>query len=208
MSDAKKNEHAVPDSKQAVHELTAGDIAVLAAAQAEKATQKAADAKAAADATAQEEYEAAAKEASSATADSKFTNKRAGEQIFRREMKEPEFWLTKEGLIPPRPMLSKEEEVEITRRVEMPVDQTPQYNPQHILSPEYHGVSNYENAIGAFKDELEQEIARLKKDPDTSQKQIQKAAEDISKMDTLYENFHIGMNVFRTAKGGRDKIKK
>ncbi len=210
VSDAKKVdsiEGTEPEAKSAEQKWTAAEVAALAEAQAKKAAQKAAEAKAAADAKAQEEYEAAAKEASAATADSKFTNKRAGEQIFRREMEEPEFWLTKEGLIPPRPILTKEEEDEITKRVEIPTDQIPDYKPQHMLSPEYGGISNYEIGINTYRDELEEALDRLRADPESTEKEIKKAQEDLDKMDSLYENYYVGMNVFRTAKGGRDKIR-
>jgi len=187
---------------------TAGEIAALAEAQAKKAAEAAAKAREAAEAKAQEEYEAAAKEAPAAAKDSGFTNKRAGEVIFRREMVEPEFWLTKEGLIPPRPVLTPEEEKAISERVEIPADQTPEYSPEHMLSPEYSGISNYEIGVGGFRRELEESLARLRSDPEASEERIRRAEEDLSKMDTLYENYHIGMNVFRTAKGGRDRIKK
>lgn len=187
---------------------TADEIAVLAEAQAKRALKAAEQAKKTVEEKAQKEYEEAAKEASAVTADSKFTDKRAGEVIFRREMQEPEFWLTKEGLIPPRPILTKEQEDEITKNVEIPEDQTPQYKPQHILSPEFGGISNYEIGMEVVRDELLSKLSKLKTDPDVTQKQITDIQKEITKIDTLYENFHIGMNVFRTAKGGRDKIKK
>lgn len=187
---------------------TAQEIATLAEARAKKAAEQATKAKAIAEANAQKEYEDAAKEVTVSNSDDKFTNKRAGEQIFRREMEEPEFWLTKEGLTPPRPVLTKEEEDAISSKVEVPADQTPQYNPQHILSPEYQGISNYEIGMGTVRNQLEEKLAKLKMDKDTSQKEIARLETDLAKIDTLYENYHIGMNVFRTAKGGRDKIKK
>lgn len=187
---------------------TADEIAALAEARARKAAEAAAAAKAAAEAKAREEYEAAAKDAAAAAKDSGFTNKRAGEVIFRREMGEPEFWLTKEGLIPPRPVLSPEEEKAISERVEIPQDQTPAYSPEHILSPEYSGISNYEVGVGVVMDELRTDLARIRADPGASAGDIRRAEADLAKMDTLYENYHMGMNVFRTAKGGRDRIKK
>ncbi len=187
---------------------TAGEIAVLAEAQAKKAAEEAAKAKKAAEVKAQEEYEAAAKDAVEAAKDSGFTNKRAGEVIFRREMGEPEFWLTKDGLIPPRPVLSPEEEKAISARAEIPYSQIPEYDPQHVLSPEYSGISNYEIGVDTVKKELEERLARLRLNPDTSDEKIKKIENDLAKMDTLYENYHIGMNVFRTAKGGRSRIKK
>ncbi|MBM2851776.1 MAG: hypothetical protein HW420_323 [Candidatus Nitrosotenuis sp.] len=69
-------------------------------------------------------------------------------------------------------------------------------NPVHILSPEFRGTSNY---VG---------MTRLtKKRPETNPLDIHQAEEDLKTLDYLYENFNIGMNVFRTTKGGRNKIR-
>jgi colicin import membrane protein len=136
-----------------------------------------------------------------------FTNKRGSEQIFRREMGEPEFWLDKLGRAPPRPILSQDEEEEISRMVENPTDQIPQYRPDHILSPEYAGISNYELGIKTQKAETEKRLARLKGDPNSTPQEIKQAEEDLKTLDYLFENYHIGMNVFRTAKGGRSKLR-
>lgn len=188
--------------------LTAGELAELAEARAQRAAKEAADAKAAAEATAEIEYAEAAKAAQAGAAADKFTNKRAGEQIFRREMGEPEFWLTKEALVPPRPVLSQEEADEITRMVEIPADQTPKYEPEHVLSPEFGGMSGYERGIGDHRARLEAELDRLRSAPAPDRRSIERAEREIAKMDSLYENYHVGMNVFRSAKGGRDKLRK
>jgi colicin import membrane protein len=136
-----------------------------------------------------------------------FTNARGSEQIFRREMGEPEFWLDKLGRAPPRPILSQDEEEEISRMVEIPTDQIPEYKPDHILSPEYDGVSNYELGIKNQKEATQQRLARLKSDPNATPQEIKQVEEDLKTLDYLYENYHIGMNVFRTAKGGRSKLR-
>lgn len=188
--------------------LTTGDLAALAEARAEQAAKEAAEAKAAAEASAEKEYAEAAKAAQSAAASDKYTNKRAGEQIFRREMGEPEFWLTKDALVPPRPVLSQEEAEEITRKVEIPADQTPKYEPEHVLSPEFGGVSSYERGIGDYRGRLAAELDRLRADPGSSPRSLDRAERELAKMDALYENYHVGMNVFRSAKGGRDKLRK
>ena len=153
----------------------------------------------------EEEYQAAAKEAVVAKVSDSFTNKRFQEQIFRREMGEPEFFLRKDELAPPRPILTQEDMDEISRRVEIPTDQTPKFEPQHMLSPEFQGTSNYESGVASFRDEIEEKLAKLQSDPDASQQEIHQAEEDLKTIDYLYENFNLGMNVFRTAKGGRDK---
>lgn len=136
-----------------------------------------------------------------------FTNKRGSEVIFRREMGEPEFFLHKNELAPPRPVLTKDEEEEISQKVQIPQDQTPKYNPEHILSPEFSGLSNYERGVEEHKQELEEKLRSLKQNPDINENQIKQLEDELNSLDYLYENFNIGMNVFRTAKGGRSKLK-
>ena len=78
-----------------------------------------------------------------------------------------------------------------------------------MLSPEYQGTSNYETVeLHHFRDEIEEKLAKLQKDPDASQQQLHQAEEDLKTVDYLFENFNLGMNVFRTAKGGRSKFDK
>jgi len=188
--------------------LTVSEAAALVEAQTIATNARLAKAKAAADAAAEEEYKAAAAEAVKADAGDQFTNKRGQEYIFRREMGEPEFWLGRDGLTPPRAILTQGEEAEISRRVLIPANQTPKYTPEHILSPEFSGTSNYERGVIDFKQELEEKIQLLQSDPDSSKQQIKQTQEDLKTLDYLYENFYDGMNVFRTAKGGRSKLQK
>lgn len=188
-------------------ELTAAEAAELAEAAAKSAAAKAAAAKAAAEAAAAKEYEAAAAEVASEEAVQTFTNKRGQEVIFRREMGEPEFFRYKKDLVPPRPVLTEEDIKEISKRVEIPTDQIPPYKPEHSLSPEYGGMSIYEAGIKTIREETEQKLELLRNDPNAAQKEIQKAEEDLKTLDYLYQNYYIGMNVFRTAKGGRNKLR-
>ena len=188
--------------------MTASELAAIAEAEAEAAAARSKAAKEAAEKALEEEYQAAAKEAIIEKISDSFTNKRFQEQIFRREMGEPEFFLRKHELAPPRHILTPEEQEEISRRVEVPTDQTPKYIPEHMLSPEYHGTSNYESGIETLRDELEEKLAKLQKDPNASKQQLHQAEEDLKTIDYLFENYHLGMNVFRTAKGGRSKFEK
>jgi hypothetical protein len=187
--------------------LKAAEVAAKAEVEARAALERSRAARDAAEAAAEEEYKAAAAEAVVADAGQSFTNKRGAERIFRREMGEPEFWLDKNERTPARPVLSQSEEEQISIEVEIPKDQTPQYNPQHMLSPEFGGISNYEIGIKNQREELEKRISRLKGDPNSSAQEIKLAEEDLKTLDYLYENFYIGMNVFRTAKGGREKLR-
>ena len=187
--------------------LTAAEAAELADAAAKAAVAKAAAAKAAAEVEAEKEYEAAAGEAVSAEAGQMFTNKRGQEQIFRREMGEPEFFRYKKDLVPTTPILTEDDIKEISKRVEIPTDQIPPYKPEHILSPELGGISNYESGISDLREETEQKLGQLRNDPDATIQEIQRVEEDLKTLDYLYQNYYIGMNVFRTAKGGRDKLR-
>ena len=134
-----------------------------------------------------------------------FTNKRKQERIFRREMGEPEFFLMDIG--PVKSILTGDEIEEIARRVQDPKDQTPKYTPENVLSPEFGGTSNYESGIIDLMEKAKQKLARLLNDPEATQQEIELAKLDLTKLNYLYDNFHMGMNVFRTAKGGRDTLR-
>jgi len=160
-----------------------------------------------AEAAAEAEYKAIAAEVKADTAKSPdYTFKRQGEEIFRREMGEPEFFLDKSDRFP-RPILTADQQESLTRAAETPKDQTPSYVPQHVLSPEFEGVSNYERGVDSFLEELKEKLEKLKNTSNSSEKEIQDIKNEITYLESIHENFYIGMNVFRTARGGRNKIK-
>ena len=168
---------------------------------------KAATEKAAAEAAAQKEYEEAAKLVAAVKASSaSFTDKHSQERVFRREMGEPEFFLSKKELIPPRPILSDDEHEELSRKAEIPTDHTPKYQPEFILSPEFGGTSNYEFGLNELFEETRKKLNQLKNDPHAITDEIARTEQDLKYLDSLNENYSYGMNVFRTAKGGRSKI--
>ena len=180
----------------------------LTATEAAEATAKAAAAKATAEAEAQKEYEEAAKAVAAAkAAGTSFSDKHSQERIFRREMGEPEFFHHKKDLVPPRHVLTEEEQEEISRKVEIPTDQTPSYKPEYLLSPEFGGTSNYESGISELVEETRQKLDRLKNDPHAIANDIIRTEQDLRYLDSLYQNYYFGMNVFRSAKGGRDKLR-
>ena len=221
-----ENEESKVDTKSEVSasENTPKDIAKTAAekveaaakaavavthaeAEVEVALAKAAAAKAVAEVAAEEEYKAIAAEVkATVTKAPVFTNQRKGEEIFRREMGEPEFFLAKKDRFP-RPVLSSEEQDELTRKVEIPTDNTPKYIPQHVLSPEFGGMSNYESGVEKFLEETKQKLKKLKNNPHASKKDIITTQQELEYLESIYENYYIGMNVFRTAKGGRNKLR-
>jgi len=198
---AKLEVEAVAKAEAAAKAVEEADLAV------KEALAKAEAAKAEAEAAAEEEYKAIAAEVKAdAAKKSDFTFKRQGEEIFRREMGEPEFFLDKKDRFP-RPILTPDQQESLTRHAETPQDQTPAYIPEHVLSPEFAGVSNYERGVDSFLEETRQKLKNLKNNPDATEKEIKDTENEIIYLESLHENFYLGMNVFRTAKGGRDKIK-
>jgi len=209
-----------PEKKESVKAVDESKLAMDAAAKAEAASKiaeeaeaavaeaiaKAKAAKAEAESAAEAEYKAITNEVKAETTKkSTYTFKRQGEEIFRRDMGEPEFFLDKKDRFP-RPILTPEQQASLTRTAETPKDQTPAYVPENVLSPEFKGMSNYERGVNDFLDESKLNFEKLKNDPESTEKEILNAANDIKYLESIHENFYIGMNVFRTAKGGRSKL--
>ena len=214
--DAKSEVSASEDSPKDIAKTAAAKIEAAAKAAAEvaraeseveAALAKVAAAKAIADAAAEEEYKAIAAEVKATAAKAPaFTNQRKSEEIFRRDMGEPEFFLAKKDRFP-RPILTSDEQDELTRKVEIPTDNIPKYIPQHVLSPEFGGISNYESGLEKFLEETKQKLKKLKNNPHASKKDIITTQHELEYLESIYENYYIGMNVFRTAKGGRSKLR-
>ena len=206
------NENIEADQSAAANKaIEEAAMAAKAAEEAEAAAKaalaKAEELKAAAEKAAEAEYKAIAEEVKAEAAKAPdYTFKRSSEVIFRRDMGEPEFWLDKKDRFPV-PILSTEQQEALTRKAEIPIDNTPEYNPEHVLSPEFGGVSNYESGVGNFLEETRQKLARIKQNPESTEKEIKDAENDLAYLESLHENFYLGMNVFRTAKGGRSKGK-
>ncbi len=208
---AKLEAKAAKEAKIAEAATSKAEAAAKAVEEAEivvkEALAKAELAKAEAEAAAEDEYKAIAAEVKSDNGKkSDLTFKREGEEIFRRGMGEPEFFLDKKDRFP-RPILTPAEQESLTRKAETPHDQTPAYVPEHILSPEFAGVSNYERGVDSFLEENKLKLEKLKSNPDSTEKEIRDLENEIIYLESLHENFYIGMNVFRTAKGGRDRLK-
>ena len=187
--------------------VSASEAAAAAEAAYEAAKANAKEARAASEAAWKAEYDVIKADVVEPQESGKsFSNRYKQDRIFRREMGEPEFFLF-EKHVSMKSIRTQSEEQEISRQVQIPKDQTPQYNPEHVLSPEFGGDSNYESGLDNLRDEAEQKLNQLLNDPEASSQDIKLAKEAIKKLDYLLENYNLGMNVFRTAKGGRDKIK-
>jgi len=185
--------------------VAASEAAAKAEAAYEDARKKVESARATSEAAWKKEYEAVKAEAAETKETGQFSNKRKQDRIFRREMGEPEFFLMDIG--PVKPILTGDEIEEIARKVQTPKDQAPKYNPEHILSPEFGGTTNYESGITDLIEEAKQKLDRLLNDPEATQQEIELAKLALKKLNYLYDNYNMGMNVFRTAKGGRDTLR-
>ena len=186
--------------------VAASEVAAKAEAAYEVAMKKVEAARATSEAAWKKEYEAVKAEAAETKETGQFSNKRKQDRIFRREMGEPEFFLMDRD-IPIIPILTGDEIEDISRKVQTPKDQAPKYNPEHILSPEFGGTSNYESGIIDLMEKAKQKLARLLNDPEATQQEIELAELALKKLNYLYDNYNMGMNVFRTAKGGRDTLR-
>ena len=114
--------------------VTTSEVAAKAEVAYEAAIEKVKAARAASEAAWKVEYEAIKAEAGEIRQAGQFSDRHKQDRIFRREMGEPEFFLM-DREAPVKPILTGDEMEEIARRVQDPKDQTPKYNPEHILSP-------------------------------------------------------------------------
>ena len=185
--------------------VAASEAAAKAETVYEEAMKKVEAARARSEAVWKAEYEVAKTEAVETQETGQFSDRYKQDRIFRREMGEPEFFLMDIG--PVKPILTGDDIEEIARKVQTPKDQAPKYNPEHILSPEFGGTTNYESGITDLIEKAKQKLDRLLNDPEASQQEIELAELDLKKLNYLYDNYHMGMNVFRTAKGGRDTLR-
>jgi hypothetical protein len=202
-----KKENGQKSAKASIDAESAAQAAQKAEEAAAKAIAKAKKLKEAAAKAAEEEFKAIAEEVKSDTPKGPdFSNKRKTEIIFRREMGEPEFFLDKVDRFP-KPILTEDEKDDITRKALNYEDTTPAYDPQNILDERYGGTSNYETGITVLGDELQAKLDRLRNDPESLSGDIKKVEQDLRYLDSLHQNYYLGMNVFRTAKGGREKLR-
>jgi colicin import membrane protein len=75
------------------------------------------------------------------------------------------------------------------------------------LDPAFHGESNYEVGLEDLLVEKRNLVAKTEAESQATKETIQSAREELQIIEGLWENYHIGMNVFRNAKGGRDGIR-
>jgi hypothetical protein len=63
--------------------------------------------------------------------------------------------------------------------------------------------SEYEHNVGKLLAEKRERLEQLKKNPDASPSEIKMLSLEVESLQSLFENYNLGMNVFRRAQGGR-----
>tara|TARA_B110000014_G_scaffold85245_1_gene58398 strand:+ start:71 stop:484 length:414 start_codon:yes stop_codon:yes gene_type:complete len=104
--------------------------------------------------------------------------------------------------------LTEEQIIGIAIRVSRPTDQIPKYNPDHVLDSKFEGYSNYENSLRDLSHEKQKELDDLVSNPKSSKYNQKIAKQELTAVNSLRENYFSSMDIFRTSKGGRDKLRK
>ncbi|MGA8844853.1 MAG: hypothetical protein WB511_14815 [Nitrososphaeraceae archaeon] len=67
--------------------------------------------------------------------------------------------------------------------------------------------SEYEENVGKLIYEKEQLLEKIKNDKSIPSRTIQSLVLEIETLQSLYDNYNLGMNYFRRAKGGRSGLR-
>ncbi|MGH9975180.1 MAG: hypothetical protein ACRD8Z_05010 [Nitrososphaeraceae archaeon] len=67
--------------------------------------------------------------------------------------------------------------------------------------------SEYEKNVVRLIQEKLDELEYLKKSKDWDRTRVQRLADEIETLETLFENYNLGMNYFRRARGGRSGLR-
>ena len=63
--------------------------------------------------------------------------------------------------------------------------------------------SEYEQNVGKLLAEKIEKYELMKNDPSVTKTQLESLLSEIESLESLYDNYNLGMNYFRRAKGGR-----
>ena len=67
--------------------------------------------------------------------------------------------------------------------------------------------SEYEQNVSKLLAEKKEMLDRLKKDPEVNREKIERLLAETETLASLYENYNLGLNYFRRAKGGRSGLR-
>jgi len=63
--------------------------------------------------------------------------------------------------------------------------------------------SEYEQNVGKLLADKTEKYETMKKDPNVSKLELETILGEIESLESLYDNYNLGMNYFRRARGGR-----
>ena len=68
-------------------------------------------------------------------------------------------------------------------------------------------TSEYEQNVGALLAEKQSKLVSLKNNANVDKKEIKKLELEIESLNNLYDNYNLGMNYFRRARGDRSGLR-
>jgi hypothetical protein len=68
-------------------------------------------------------------------------------------------------------------------------------------------ASEYERNVGKLIEEKSLKLEQLKNNQEISRTDIQRLQEEIESLQSLFDNYNLGMNYFRRARGGRSGLR-
>ncbi len=67
--------------------------------------------------------------------------------------------------------------------------------------------SEYEQNVGKLLSRKKDRLDELMKDPEQNRGEIAMLSTEVETLESLFENYNLGMNVFRRAQGGRASLR-
>jgi uncharacterized membrane protein YgaE (UPF0421/DUF939 family) len=67
--------------------------------------------------------------------------------------------------------------------------------------------SEYEQNVSKLLTEKQEMLQQLKQDPQPNREKIDTILTEIETLESLFENYNLGLNYFRRAKGGRSGLR-
>ena len=76
-----------------------------------------------------------------------------------------------------------------------------------VVNASIHMSSEYEQNVGTLLAEKMEKLEELEKKPDAKNDQKKILMSEIETLQSLFENYNLGMNYFRRARGGRTGLR-
>ncbi|MFL6308928.1 MAG: hypothetical protein ACJ70P_01190 [Nitrososphaera sp.] len=70
-----------------------------------------------------------------------------------------------------------------------------------------HVSSEYEQNVGKLLSKKKERLEELMRNPEQNKDEIAQLSTEVETLQSLFENYNLGMNVFRRAQGGRSGLR-